>query len=255
MARPDIKLFNISLAFLTLGIACDNKPSINTAGQVPNDVQAVRTVIPESALMSERRARGVLLENLDFSKFTGKKLEKGSRYDVGKISISLFSKNYEAIFNPQQLLSITKKCDIENVEGNIYLEISERVFAPDGKGQLKETDGRVSSNGSQVTILMGIESAYQNAGQELDRNFEVDPQKRPQATQNLTLILFNKSLVTNICSAAILNRLDPRATRQQAETEAQKAYLISNPYQGRLLNTQDLPIMRIMPKPKNSSRT
>ena len=246
---------NIALVFalVVTGAACVDSKASSVKTPAPRSVQYTPTAsAPEAPLLSEKRRKGAILESLDFSNMEGKKLEKNKFYDVGKIRITYFSENYEVIVNPQQLLKLISQCGTAQIKESLSLEISENVFVPNEKGQINEMAGNIASDGSGITILLGTDLAYRNAGADLDRSFEVNPEKRMQAVQNLAAINISKSLVTGLYAAAIGSRINPTVMgRQQAQAEMQKANQLADKYADQLLNGEVLPILQIVRKPKN----
>lgn len=242
MRKPEL-IPNIALvaALMVAGAACEGRRGVQ---------YAPTGSVSERPQISDKGEKGLRLEALDFSKTEGEKLEKNTSYDVGNLRISFFSENYEVRVNRNELLKYLSQCGADQIRENLSLEISEKVFVPDEKGQMREVTGSISGNGIDVTILLGIDMAYRKAEKELDINFEVDPAKRSQALQNHATIEINTGLVTGLCASAIGSRLDYIGqTRQQAQAEMRKADQFADKYSSNLLTGDASPILQISPKP------
>lgn len=231
------KIIRGALVLLTAGtaLACDAKSSVNLS-PLPNDVQKVQTIIPpESPLIPEQRRRGIQLENLDFTGTEGTNLNPDHVYKAGTILIGPSGRNYEVILNQEAFSSVPRQCEVDNVKTNIYLEL------PDDE---KHGFRLRPSQGFDGILLVGISESFQEGEKQLDRYFDVNPEKRAKAVYNLSIILLNALIMKDFCTAILLNQatLSP----QELKTKSEQIY---NQYLSSLL-AGEKPLLIVRPKTK-----
>ena len=255
----DRRLYWIGLTGLAalnvVATACaEARPNINPShSPVPATAGPVAGPSPE-AQVSEKRQKGILLENLDFSKVQGNTLENSRLHKVGKISVAKFSENYDLLLDPKQLLQMADQCGANRIPKNFYVEISEKVFAPDQTGQIGESDAYTTTDGVTISTLLALDALYVTGLKDLDLHFEVDSQKKVRALENLAVLALNKSLVTSLCAAVIVEEEGQKGTPpQQRQLEVQKAYQTSERYRDQLLAGQAAPVLVVRKKTSPSS--
>ena len=134
---------------------------------------------------------------------------------------------------------MTDKCNINKVLETFQIIISERYASYNNQGQLEEQDAGATSDGSMITIFIGLDTLFANALKQLDQNFEVSSEKRAQAEANFKILDLNQTLMRIMCAATMASGLDRKgASRQEAEQAIEKANQIAEEYRDMILNGQ-----------------
>lgn len=191
---------------------------------------------------SERRKKGMKLENLQFNTQDGKKLEKDRFYRVGKIDLQQQTTHYDLILNPQQLIDIADKSGVNKVPEVFRIIIAEQYVSFNQQGQLEEREAEATARGSMITIFIGLDTLFKNAAKGLEQDFEISPEKRAQAEANFNVLVLNQTIVRMLYSATIVSDLDRKgASRQEAEQAIKKATQIVDTFRDEMLNGRTSP--------------
>ncbi len=191
---------------------------------------------------SEKRKRGIQLENLQFNTQTGMKLEKDKFYSFGKINIQQSTTNYDLTFNQQQLAYVAERCGVNNIPEGFQMIISERYASYNNRGQLEELEAETTSDGVIITTFIGLDTLFINGVKLIDQQYDISPERRTQAEANFNVLDLNHTLMRIMCAATIASELDRKgALRQESERAIEKASQIADEYRDEILNSRREP--------------
>lgn len=229
--------------------AC-SQPIPNVGKSIPSS-SPTTGITPEtsptaSAILNEKRQRGLALLNLDFEMKPQSKLADEEALPADQLAVSNIAMDYDLIINPQNLPHLASQCRLNRTRLGFHIITVDKI---EGLAIPGQSTFLAVPYDNTLKIHIDLGQFYEEAQKELDLNYEVDPDQKTKALDNLVTLNFNSGLVRFLCSyvTSIESRsrtLSPDQLRR-VDNEAERVAL-------QLISGEALPTF-VIKKRQNSS--
>lgn len=177
------------------------------------------TAALEPQPLSDKRKRGMQLENLDFDQIAGRDLGLDGEYGIGNISIVTLTSNFALRLDAQQFLPSISECQVDQIKERVVIQLAD--YITDEKGNPLKSGDRVNLSliEDKIYIQFALIDITELDLTFLQRGYEVTPGNEKRALENYTTAHVNAEITRMICMATDLSNKNKEGRPQGLSLE------------------------------------